>query len=259
MEDGAAAAEPPPPLPPPAAEEERAADAPQPEAPAESAAEPAAAVAAAPAPAPPPPAPPPPPLPRGGVPGPLLVAGVAAMMAAGVKLLLRRKPKRPADFGCIMATLDVAPAPSPSPPAAPLPLAGLRFGIKDMCAPAARRGGAAGTFLPAPCPALSRLLQQHIGADAHAAPPPLAAQLRRARHGDGLRQSGLAAHARARRGARARCGRTAGCGRSRRVQNAHGRARLQVRRVARVLCACALCACVGAPRGAACGSAGGAA
>jgi hypothetical protein len=129
MEDGAAAAEPPPPLPPPpAAEEERAAEAPQPEAPAESAAEPAVAVAAAPAPAPPPP--------RGGVPGPLLVAGVAAMMAAGVKLLLRRKPKRPADFGCIMATLDVPPAPSPSPPAAPLPLAGLRFGIKDMCAPA---------------------------------------------------------------------------------------------------------------------------
>jgi hypothetical protein len=53
-----------------------------------------------------------------------------------VRALLRRRKAtsaRPADFGALMCRLDLPPAASPAPPAAPLPLAGLRFAIKDMC------------------------------------------------------------------------------------------------------------------------------
>ena len=62
----------------------------------------------------------------------LLLAG-AAMLAAGVRALLKRRKRTPADFGAIVSLLDVPGAPAPAPPSAPLPLAGLRFGIKDMC------------------------------------------------------------------------------------------------------------------------------
>ena len=62
----------------------------------------------------------------------LLLAG-AAMLAAGVRALLKRRKRTPSDFGAIVSLLDVPGAPAPTPPSAPLPLAGLRFGIKDMC------------------------------------------------------------------------------------------------------------------------------
>jgi hypothetical protein len=67
-----------------------------------------------------------------GLAAPLLLAG-AAMLAAGARALLKRRKRTPADFGAIVSLLDLPGAPAPPPPSAPLPLAGLRFGIKDMC------------------------------------------------------------------------------------------------------------------------------
>ena len=153
----------------------------------------------------------------------LLLAG-AAMLAAGVRALLKRRKRTPSDYGAIVSLLDVPGAPAPAPPSAPLPLAGLRFGVKDMCV--RRRVSAARRRFCALLGARESLsaccwLRRSCG--------PFAPQLRRGGQCDGLRQPGLGAQPRARHGARACGGCAARCGRERHVQNRDGRARVQAR------------------------------
>ena len=68
----------------------------------------------------------------------LLLAVVGSAVAAGVRLLLRRRPSLPRHptvahtHGSVLCALDLAPGPHPGPPAPPLPLAGLRFAVKDI-------------------------------------------------------------------------------------------------------------------------------
>lgn len=67
----------------------------------------------------------------------LVLAVVGSAFAAGVRLLLRRRPCLPRHptvahtHGSVLCALDLAPGPHPGPPAPPLPLAGLRFAVKD--------------------------------------------------------------------------------------------------------------------------------
>lgn len=89
------------------------------------------------------------PAPPSGPPvGLLMAALVGAVAVAGARLFLRRPASRspaarfataPGTHGSVLYDINLAPAASPAPPAAPLPLAGLSFGVKDMCVP--RPGG----------------------------------------------------------------------------------------------------------------------
>lgn len=58
---------------------------------------------------------------------------LAGLAAAGLFLLAKqqKKPKRVA-FGAFIERLELLPPPPPPPPAAPLPLTGLTFGVKDI-------------------------------------------------------------------------------------------------------------------------------